>query len=318
MNKLTKIGASALAGSLVAFSANAAEMSVSGSASITFGDYGGDTTGNAWNMGDGLTFSGSGETDGGLTMSVSQVIDNGTLDDMSISISTDAMGTITFHGKDGSSALGAVDDVMPTAYEEPWFGVTSPSKVDGKAGADMFQYTSPSIGGATVTATYNQADSAAAAGTMVNSQTAFAMAMTPEMLDGLTIGYATQEDDSTGATTTTVDDTTMYATYVYGSITVGLQESEGDSNTDASDIESLGMAISYAVSDDISISYGEHTVEWPNDSTKNDQESSAISASYTSGGMTVAASAGTVNNLNGSTATANDLDTYEISMSFAF
>ena len=110
----------------------------------------------------------------------------------------------------------------------------------------------------------------------------------------------------------------MYATYVYGSITVGLQESEGDSNTDASDIESLGMAVSYAVSDDISISYGEHTVEWPNDSTKNDQESSALSASYTSGGMTVSASAGTVDNLNGSTATANDLDTYEISMSFAF
>ena len=66
-------------------------------------------------MGDGLTFSASGETDGGLTMSVSQVIDNGILDDMSISISTDAMGTVTLHGKDGSSALGADDDVMPTA-----------------------------------------------------------------------------------------------------------------------------------------------------------------------------------------------------------
>jgi outer membrane protein OmpU len=313
MNKYAKIGASALAGSLVAFSANAGEMSVSGSAAITFFDYGGATSNNAWTMGDGITISGSGETDGGLAVSLSQVFDNGTLDDMSVSISTDAMGTITLHGQDGSSAIGAVDDKMPTAYEVPWFGVTSPTLVNGSKGDNMLEYKSPTVGGATFTATYNQADS-----TLIESQTAYGVVFSPEALDGLTIGYATQEDDSTGATTTTVDDTTMYATYVYGSITVGLQESEGDSNTDASDIESLGMAVSYAVSDDISISYGEHTVEWPNDSTKNDQESSAISASYTSGGMTVAASAGTVNNLNGSTATANDLDTYEISMSFAF
>ena len=110
----------------------------------------------------------------------------------------------------------------------------------------------------------------------------------------------------------------MYVKYTYGSVTLGAQESEGDSNTDASDIESLGMAVSYAISDDISISYGEHTVEWPNDSTKNDQESSAVSISYTSGGMTIGAAAGSVDNLNGSTAAANDLDTYEISASFAF
>ena len=313
MNKLTKIGASALAGSLVAFSANAAEMSVSGSAAITFSDYGAATSNNAWAMGDGLTFSASGETDGGLTMSVSQVIDNGILDDMSISISTDAMGTVTLHGKDGSSALGAVDDVMPTAYEEPWFGVTTPTKVDGKAGANMLEYKSPSFGGASFTATYNQADS-----TIIASQTAYAVAFSPEAVDGLTIGYASQEDDSTGVSTTTVDDTTMYVKYTYGSVTLGAQESEGDSNTDASDIESLGMAVSYAISDDISISYGEHTVEWPNDSTKNDQESSAVSISYTSGGMTIGAAAGSVDNLNGSTAAANDLDTYEISASFAF
>ena len=36
MNKLMKVGLSALAGSLVAFSASAAEFSVTGSASITY------------------------------------------------------------------------------------------------------------------------------------------------------------------------------------------------------------------------------------------------------------------------------------------
>ena len=41
MNNLKKIGLSALAGSLVAISANAAELSVSGSVEVTYTDTGG-------------------------------------------------------------------------------------------------------------------------------------------------------------------------------------------------------------------------------------------------------------------------------------
>ena len=44
MNNLKKIGLSALAGSLVAFSANAVEMSVSGTAEITYATIKGDGT----------------------------------------------------------------------------------------------------------------------------------------------------------------------------------------------------------------------------------------------------------------------------------
>ena len=312
MNKFTKIGVSALAGSLMAVSANAVEMSVSGGASITFGDYGADVTNNAWSQGDGLTFTASGETDGGLTVSSSYVLDNGALDDYSVSISTDSMGTITFHAMDGSSALGAVDDVMPTAYEEPWFGVTSPSKIDGSAADGLFQYTSPSVGGATITATYNQADTT----TLVESQTSYAIAFSPEMVDGLTVGYAVQDDTATGVATSAVDENTMYVKYVFGSITAGYQMSDADNATASESMESTGMAISYAVSDEMSISYGTHEVETPNDAADEDQKASLLSASYTSGGMSISASAGSVDNV-GNVATA-DKDTYEISMSFAF
>ena len=45
--------------------------------------------GNTWTMGDGLTFSASGELDNGLTVSASFVLDGGISDDMSMSISTD-------------------------------------------------------------------------------------------------------------------------------------------------------------------------------------------------------------------------------------
>ena len=56
MNKLTKIGLSALAGSLVAISAHAGSLSVSGSASISFADGDTDNAGgtaaedNQWTM----------------------------------------------------------------------------------------------------------------------------------------------------------------------------------------------------------------------------------------------------------------------------
>ena len=305
---IKKIGVSALAGSLMAFSANALEMSVSGGASLTFSDYGADVTNNAWSSGDGLTFSATGETDGGLTITSTLVLDNGTNDDQTISIGTENAGTIKFSALGGSSALGAVDDVMPTAYEEPWFGVTSPTKVDGNGANNMFTYTSPTVGGATLTATYSQADS-----TDINSQTSWAIAFSPEAVDGLTVGYAVQEDDSTA---TVVDDMTMYVKYVYGSITAGYQKSEGDSTTDSADVETEGFGISYAISDEISVSYGSHTAETPNDSTDTDQEASAVSASYTSGGMTIKASVGSVDNVQ--LADATDRDTYELSMSFAF
>jgi len=305
---IKKIGVSALAGSLMAFSANALEMSVTGGASLTFGDYGADVTDNAWSSGDGLTFTATGETDGGLTITSKLVLDNGTNDDQTLSIGTEDMGTIMFSALGGSSALGAVDDVMPTAYEEPWFGVTSPTKVDGNGANNMFTYTSPSVGGATLTATYSQADS-----TDINSQTSWAIAFSPEAVDGLTVGYAVQEDDGLA---TVVDDMTMYVKYVYGSITAGYQKSEGDSTTDSADVETEGYGISYAVSDEISVSYGSHTAETPNNSSDKDQEASVVSASYVAGGMTIKASVGSVDNVGNADAT--DRDTYEISMSFAF
>ena len=129
MNKLTKIGLTALAGSLMVGTVNAADWSISGTSSMTFS--GGDdnaTTGNGWSMGDSLTFSASGDVnDIGITVSYEldgqgQATD--TFDDHSISFDLGDAGTLVFAGHGGSSALSARDDVMPTAKEEPWDVVT--------------------------------------------------------------------------------------------------------------------------------------------------------------------------------------------------
>ena len=75
MNNLKKVGLTALAGSLVVTSAVAGEMSVSGGASIGLKNTTKTSTGKSWTMGNQLTFSGSGELDNGLNVSLSFVLD---------------------------------------------------------------------------------------------------------------------------------------------------------------------------------------------------------------------------------------------------
>ena len=161
MNKLTKIGISALAGSLIAVSAHAGSMSVTGSASLTFSntdDASAAAEGNGWTMGDSLTFAGSGEMDNGMTIAVSYELDGDAatsgneLDDHSMTLSSDAMGSITFAGHGGDGAMSAIDDKTPTAMEESWdvtAGASTPP--NGLSGENMFKYVSPDMGGATVT-----------------------------------------------------------------------------------------------------------------------------------------------------------------------
>ena len=74
---IKKIGLSALAGSLVTTSAFAGAMSVAGSASMnvehTNGGFG--NTGKTFSMSNQLTFSGSGELDNGMNVSLSFILD---------------------------------------------------------------------------------------------------------------------------------------------------------------------------------------------------------------------------------------------------
>ena len=60
---IKKIGLTALAGSLVAVSVNAAELSVTGAAGVTFSGQNKTSKGNGWSMTDNMTFSGSSELD---------------------------------------------------------------------------------------------------------------------------------------------------------------------------------------------------------------------------------------------------------------
>ena len=314
MNKLVKIGATALAGSLVAFSVNAAEMSVSGGASITYSNTGAATTNNNFTMGDSLNFSASGETDGGLNVTYNMEIDGGAEDDHSVVMAGD-FGTLTFHGHGGSTALGAIDDKSPNAYEESWDVVSGAdtNMINGNGQDNMFEFKSNSMNGLSLTATYFRANGST--GTLSNtSGTSLGLTYAPDAVEGLTVGYAMEEDESTAGTS--IDETAMYVTYATGPVTVGISMAESDHPTAASSKEFEAGGLTYAVNDDFSIGYNVSKLTTPNDATDADQDASGISFSYTMGGMTVAGAVNSVDNANFiSTA---DRDGAEIGVSFAF
>jgi outer membrane protein OmpU len=301
MNNLRKIGLSALAGSLATFSVNAADMSVSGAASISFDDTnrGKGDRGNGFYMGDSLKFNASGDTDGGIGVAVYYEIDAGALDDHNIKLTGD-FGSLTFDGHGGSSAMGAVDDKTPNAYEEAWDIIDtdgtgtagSPTVINGSGGGDgMWIYNSPNMGGAVLTVAYRNHVAAAS-----ESMTDFAIAVSPEGMDGLTLGIASS-NNTIGANVDS-DETTMYATYATGGFTLGVQASDLDHTTATSDQESIAYGVTYAVNDDMSIGYSYHELETEL-TTDGDQKSTGISASYTMGGMTLAGASNEVENMGG-------------------
>ena len=131
-------------------------------------------------------------------------------------------------------------------------------------------------------------------------------------VEGLAVGFANGENN-TAATST--EGTNLYVTYAIDAFTVGVQDNETDSDGSLADSEFRAYGISYAVSDDLSVSYNVSKVEHENTS-KSDQDASGMSVSYTNGSVTVSASMNEVENVGGTATTDNT--GYEINFVFAF
>jgi outer membrane protein OmpU len=322
MNNFKKIGLSALAGSLVAVSAHAAEITMSGGASVAVssGDDAGKST---YYQNDSISFTVSGETDGGLSITTKLELDGdasggagGDFDSQSLTIGHDTFGTVIFSAHGGSTVMGGFDDMMPTAYEES-FAITTGNLVINGAGTgnDLWRYNSPElVPGLTAHVAYSSQNTTANA----NAYTDMGLKYTPDMVDGLTLGYAVGEVDevpsANGDQVTGIDESTMFVTYATGPITVGYQQSEADGATSTQDDDSTSFGISYAVTDDLSVSYGEHTLDLG--SSTSDQESEGFSASYTMGGTSIKAAFNETTNVAG--VAASDKESYEIALVFAF
>ena len=324
MNNLKKLGLTALGTTLIASSAFAGTMDVTGSAGITFSGTSGNATGNGFSMRDEITFSGGGEMDNGWNVTVSmQLDDNETttnMDNRSVAIDMSEMGTLTFAGHGGSTAMGMVDDVTPNVYGEAFdilpagdkgLAATAIYNAIGSAGDNnTWLYSNSSLmDGVTVRASYVPSNGA----TEVSSSTDYGVEYTG--YEGLKVGYARGENNA-GATSTETDNSTMYVTYAFGPVTVGYQESEIDAATTAASDEFEAMGVTYAVSEELSIGYNTSSYN-AGDSTA-DQVNTAVGFSYTMGSMTLSGAMVSEDNRGGSTAAVNDVEGYALDVAFAF
>jgi outer membrane protein OmpU len=326
MNNLKKVGLSALAGSLVAFSAQAGELTASGGAKITYtADTGNEDVahdGNRFGLQKSVSLSGSGELDNGHTVGLSQVIaTTGTLTSTVLTYDMGDMGKLTYQEDSGDLGIGKIDDLMPTADEEVTNGIDTEGasnealvgKVDG--GITGFNYTY-TMDMATINVGYgmgadgNNDDGANSGAGSTTSSTSIGITATP--MDGLTVFAGT---GSKGTATQDDDHDTYGLTYAFGPLTVGYQHSEIDFEaTSSNDNETDSFGISFAVNDNLSISYGEQDTEA--DGQANDQEVEGISVGYSMGGISIKAHSNEGKNIAN---TADNVSEHtEIAVSFAF
>lgn len=332
MNNLKKIGMTALAASLVSTSVFAGELTVSGAASLTAEGVSGENLSGAGNtafsQANNIYFTGSGELDNGLTVSVSFELDDGSnsggatasaagvWDNHSVTVSSDALGSFTFAGHGGSSAASALDT---TAAGDMWdnfdgegVGGDAVAVSDSGPGNNSMFYTLPSmVDGLAVNASYKPRGTGRASATGLSA--------TYSGVEGLSVSYGVT-DIETGVSTTSGDQTVMKASYAYGPVTIGYSNSDYDIASTANndlDQETTSYNISYMVSDDISISYGTEEISSGVASTV-DAEYDGFKASYTSGGMTVSASMMDGENTTNTTASDEDLEYWSLGLSFAF
>ena len=311
MNNLKKLGLTALAGSLVASTAYAGTLEVSGSASVKYQSKSGSAgtssvQGNPWSDNNDITFSGSGELDNGMTVGYSYTMSDAVFSSSSVSLDMGDAGMVAFGHDSAFGGIDTIKDRMPTAGEEAWddHGTGDDAGVTD-VGADASLYYKGTFSGITASASY--------ARTGVGTDTSIAL-VAADLVEGAEFGIGTGTNVT--ATSGTEDDLmTAYARYSTGPVTIGVQLSEIDKTAANTDIDREAAAVSFAVNENLSISYGISTVKYESSSLV-DAESTGISASYTMGGIKLGAVANKTDSFGGSAGT--DREFTEVSLSFAF
>ena len=301
MNNITKIGLTALAGSLVATSAFAGAMSVSGSAKVTYQSKNASAV-NPYSNSKGISFSGSGELDNGFSVSTGYTMTNAAFSSSYVSLDMGDSGTLHFMNGTSKAGIQKYQDKMPTAGEQVWDDVdTDDNGVVGPGNANAFGYEVSAMG-LTVSASWAKE----AQGTDTSM-----VFVADDLMEGLQVGYGV--GTNTASQTVENDHSTAWATYTSGMATVGIQTSSIDKAS--ADEDRLHAAISLAINENMSVSFGQSTVEFETAGTS-DEESSGVSASYTMGGMTFAAVMNQTDSVAGTSGT--DKEFKEISVAFAF
>jgi outer membrane protein OmpU len=308
MTNIKKIGLSALAGSLAATSAFAGALDVTGAAKLTYVSQDEtEVTGNPFSMSKGITFAGSGDVGNDMTINYSYTMSDAAFSASSLKLDMGDMGVASFGSESSPHGINAYTDKMPTAGEQVW------DDLDGQANglaeiedAGILGYAND-YGLFGVSASYQP-------GGEGMSESSKSLVLSAEPADGVSL-FVGMGDKAGASTNTGTDLTTLGGTYTTGAITAGLQVSNLDLAAANSDQDRYHGAISFAVNEKMSVSYGMSTIEFESAGSV-DQEDSGFAISYTMGSMTVAAFANASDNVGGTNGT--DDTVKEISLAFAF
>ncbi len=311
MNKLTKVGLTALATTLVSSASFAGEMSVSGSAALSYTGLNTNSDVNPWAMGDSIKFNGGGDLDNGMTVSVYYELDGGTYDDYNLKLGMGDAGTLSFSGASSSgSGVDKLKDIVPNAYSPVYEATdaTDSGLIDASGNNQTGQWGyDVSVGSVALSASYNPRGTAQ--GVAGDAETGYAIVYSG-LMDGLELsaGYF---DDGNQA-----ENETYGVKYSMGSVTAAYQVTSVDYEAQAStDEDATHYGVSIAVNEDLSVGLGRQEIEF--DGTADDEVNSGISASYTMGSIAVGANMNTLESKGGS-ATAKDIEATVFNISFSF
>jgi outer membrane protein OmpU len=347
MKKVTKIGASALAGSLVATSAFAGSLSVGGTWEVT-GEYVNGSgaaaykalsnSGNPFGSKANLSFSGSGETDFGTASWFMFTNDaQSGVSSHSVTLDMGDMGLVGFDQGTGAFGVGTIDDKTPTAYEEIWNGTTQTNGdiLDANGGSSgVFGYKNTIMGMnlnveyAPSVASADAGDGAVGGVVTQPDGTSLNFAITNNtMVEGLDfgVGYGETSYDlpSTNVTTGDTESTVGYANYSFGPVTIGTTQSYTSGSVNASGVniganEVAIYGVAFNVNDNLSVSYNDYENKFLKRGSQGDvtQDMDGIQIAYTVGGATLRISDASVDNAGGTTG--NSEDRTEVSLLMAF
>ena len=328
MNNLKKVGLTALAGSLVSFGVNAADMSVSGSAKVSYVTESGDSdsqkgnvTGSPLGFEQMLAFNGSADNDiGAISLYIGFNMNAAAKSSSSLTIDMGDAGTIGIDGGTAAYGMNNKKDTLPRASgaEQAWDDTAGDAYTTGEATTGMIAYRN-SIAGMNYDVVYakngggNSDDDTQTAAGDDSSKTL--TVWTDTLMDGLQVGAGYGKIDDTLA----IDiekQATAWAKYAVGSVTLGAQVAD---HNKAGDDESIIMyGIAFNINDNASLSYNKREVELGDQvvAATSDHEDTGIAASYTMGGMTLSAFQNEADNAGG-TSGKTDKRT-QVSLSFAF
>jgi outer membrane protein OmpU len=310
MNKLTKVGLTALATTLVTSASVAGELSVSGSAALSYTGLSSKSDTNPWAMGDSIKFNGGGDLDNGMTVSVYYELDTGgaAYDDYNLVVGMGDSGTISFSGNSKSgSGVDKLKDIVPNAYTPIYETTDSVDSglidASGNNQAGQWGYD-VSVGSLALSASYNPKPAEAK-----TAEVGYAVVYSG-LMDGLELS-AGMFDDGDEA-----ENDTIGVKYTMGNVTAAYQITNVDYEAIAStDQDAKHYGVSVAVNDELSVSAGRQTIDF--DGKSDDETNTGIMASYTMGSISIGGGFNKLDNKGGSN-TAKEVEASIFNIAFSF